>query len=120
MKKAVDVAIIIPDEGPVLTLARIGRLDLLEMFSAPIHIVDQVQYEVIKPQNDPQGRVAAWLKRMHNQIVIIETTIGLGFKTAISRGQNPSGGNLGEIAVDEYATRLALTGSPLFVPLVLF
>jgi hypothetical protein len=41
-RRTVDVAVIIPDASPVLTLARIGRLDLFETFSTPIHIVDQV------------------------------------------------------------------------------
>jgi hypothetical protein len=104
----------------VLTLARIGRLDLFETFTAPIHIVDQVRYENTRPANDPNGEVRAWLERMGNRIVIEETLLGLGFRTKIERGEMPSGANLGEIAVDEYATRLALTGSPTFVPLVLF
>ena len=40
-RKIVDVAVIIPDASPVLTLARIGRVDLLGSFAAPIKIVDQ-------------------------------------------------------------------------------
>jgi hypothetical protein len=40
-RKIVDIAVIIPDASPVLTLARINRLDLFETFSAPIEIVDQ-------------------------------------------------------------------------------
>jgi predicted nucleic acid-binding protein len=67
-KKTLDVKIIIPDASPILTLARVGRLDLLQLFAVPIHIVDQVHYEVTKPENDVQGRVAdmfrsQWLKR---------------------------------------------------------
>jgi len=58
-RKIVDIAVIIPDASPVLTLARIHRLDLFETFSAPIEIVDQVHYEITKPANDPEGRVAA-------------------------------------------------------------
>ena len=46
--------------------------------------------------------------------------IGFGFKTKLERGEAPPSGNLGEIAVDEYATRLAHRGSQTFVPLVLF
>ena len=43
VRKIFDVAVIIPDASPVLTLARIGGLDLLGAFQAPIRIVDQVQ-----------------------------------------------------------------------------
>jgi hypothetical protein len=120
-RRTVDVAIIIlPDASPVLTLARIGRLDLFATFTAQIHIVDQVGYEITRPANDLKGEVRAWLKRMGNRIMIEETLVGFGFRTKIEGGETPSGANLGEIAVDEYATRLALHGSPTFVPLVLF
>jgi hypothetical protein len=119
-RKAVDVAVIIPDASPVITLARIDRLDLFETFTAPIRIVDQVRYQVTRAANDPDGRVAAWLARMGNRIAIVETLVEFGFRTKLERGETPKGGNLGEIAVDEYATQLALAASPTFVPLVLF
>ncbi len=119
-RKAVDVAVIIPDASPVITLARIDRLDLFETFTAPIRIVDQVRYQVTRAANDPDGRVAAWLARMGNRIAIVETLVGFGFRTKLERGETPKGGNLGEIAVYEYATQLALAASPNFVPLVLF
>ena len=38
-RKTVDVAVIIPDASPVLTLARIGRVDLLGSFSVPVRFV---------------------------------------------------------------------------------
>jgi hypothetical protein len=119
-RKSVDVAVIIPDASPVLTLARINRLDLFETFAAPVQIVDQVHYEITKAANDPNGLVAAWLKRMGNRIAIIETNVGIGFQVRRSRNPDTPGGNLGEIAVDEYATQLALAASPTFIPLVLF
>jgi hypothetical protein len=119
-RRAIDVAVIIPDASPVITLARIDRLDLFETFTAPIQIVDQVQYEITKPANDPDGKVAAWLMRMGNRVTIVETLVGFGFRTKLEQGETPWGGNLGEIAVDEYATQLALAASPTFVPLVLF
>jgi hypothetical protein len=119
-RRPVDVAVIIPDASPVLTLARIGRIDLLGSFSAPVQIVDQVHYEVTKPENDPNGEVAAGLKRLHNRIQIIETNVGVGYQTRRLRDPLTPSGNLGEIAVDEYATTLAATSGPNFVPLVLF
>lgn len=116
----VDVAVIIPDASPVFAFARIDRLDLFEFFSAPIQIVDQVHYEITKATNDRNGKVAAWLKRMGNRITIIETLVGFGFRTKMERGETPRSINLGEIAVDEYATLLVRTAPPNFVPLVLF
>lgn len=119
-RKPVDVAVIIPDASPVLTMARIGRMDLLGSFSVPVHIVDQVHYEIIKTENDPNGEVASGLIRLHNRINIIETNVGVGYQTRRRRDPLTPGGNLGEIAVDEYATTLAATSGPNFVPLVLF
>lgn len=54
-RKIVDVAVIIPDASPVLTLARVGRIDLLGTFAVPIKIVDQVHDEITRPENDPRG-----------------------------------------------------------------
>ena len=59
IRKSVDVAVIIPDASPVLTLARVGRLDLPRSFTVPIKIVDQVHFEITKPENDTRGEVAA-------------------------------------------------------------
>ena len=85
--------------------------------SAPIKIVDQVEYEVKKKKNDPDGKVSAWLDRKRNEIEVVETLIGFGFKVKLERGETPPGGNLGEMAVDEYAARLANRASPTFIPL---
>jgi hypothetical protein len=119
-REIVDVAVIIPDASPVLTLARIGRVDLLGSFTVPIKIVDQVHFEITKPRNDPDGAVAAGLRRLHNQIEIVETNVGVGYKIRHARDPREPSSNLGEIAVDEYATMLAHTTGPGFVPLVLF
>jgi hypothetical protein len=80
-RRTVDVAVIIPDASPVLTLARIGRIDLLGSFTVPVRIVDQVRHEITKPENDPKGEVAAALARLHNQIEIVETNVGVGYQT---------------------------------------
>jgi predicted nucleic acid-binding protein len=119
-KTIVDIALIIPDASPVLTLARVDRLDLLMVFNVPIKIVDQVHYEITKPQNDTLGRVAAFVQRYGNHIEIVETVVGVGFKTLRARNPDTPSSNLGEEAVSEYARRLAKTSGPSFVPLVLF
>jgi hypothetical protein len=119
-RKVVDVAVIIPDASPVLTLARIGRIDLLGSFTVPIRIVDQVHFEITRSENDPSGEVSTALNRLHNRIEVIETNVGVGFQTRLARNPHEPSSNLGEIAVDEYATMLADATGPGFVPLVLF
>jgi len=118
-RKMVDEAVIIPDASPVRTLGGIDRIDLLGRFSVPVRVVDQVYYEITKPANDPKGEVAAGLRRLHNQIEIVETNVGVGFQTRLGRDPLTPSGNLGEIAVDEYATMLAHSTGPAIVPLVL-
>ena len=71
-RKTVDVAVIIPDASPVLTLAWIGRLDLLDTFAVPVRLVDQVLHEITKPENDPNGSVFDGLKRLHNRLEIVD------------------------------------------------
>jgi hypothetical protein len=79
-----------------------------------------VLYEITNTQNDPDGEVAAALKQLHNQIDIVETNVGVGYQTRRARNPQEPSANLGEIAVDEYATSLARMTGPTFVPLVLF
>ena len=119
-RKTIDIAVVIPDASPVLTLARVGRVDLLGHFAVPIRIVDQVYFEITRPQNDPQGLAAAGLARLHNSIEIIETNVGVGYQTRRARNPGEPSGNLGEIAVDEYVSSLTRATSPGFIPLVLF
>lgn len=120
VRRTVDVAVIIPDASPVLTLARVGRLDLLGSFTVPVRIVDQVYWEITKPENDAEGKIKAALARLHNQIEIVETNVGVGYQTRRARNPQTPSRDLGEIAVDEYATSLARHTRPNFVPLVLF
>ena len=119
-KKIVGVAVILPDASPILTLARIGRLDLLYGFGVPIHIVDQVYWEVTKSAHDPDGVIKAALARLHNRLHIIETSTGVGYKIRSAKDPSIRSRNLGEIAVSEYAVSLRKSNGPNFIPLVLY
>lgn len=119
-RRSVDIAVVIPDASPILTLARIARVDLLARFAVPIRIVDQVMFEITRPENDPSGAAAAGLQRLGNRIEVVETNVGIGFQARRARDAATPSGNLGEIAVDEYASALAQGTGPGFVPLVLF
>lgn len=118
-RKVVDIDVVLIDASPLLTLARVERLQALEHFAVPLKIVDQVAYEASKPDNDVTGRVRDWLERRGNQIDIIETSVGVGFATRRSRDPQTPSRNLGELAVEEYALQHILRG-PSHTPLVLF
>ncbi len=60
------------------------------------------------------------LKRMGNQIQIIETLTGLGFQAKRARDAKTPSGSVGELAVNEYAITLTRSGGPRFVPLVFY
>jgi hypothetical protein len=65
-RRTIDVAVIIPDASPVLTLARLGRIDLLGSFSVPVRIVDQVNFEIRRQEN--VARTAPQLGRLRTDI----------------------------------------------------
>jgi hypothetical protein len=119
-KQIVDVAVILADASPIRTLHRIGRLDVLSLFNLTIHIVDHVHWEVIKPENDPDGSIAAGLFKLGNQIQIVETLTGLGFQAKRAKDPKTPSRNVGEQAVNEYAVSLARSNGPRFVPLVFY
>jgi hypothetical protein len=114
------VKVIIPDASPLLTLARVGRLDVFRHFVVTIQIVDVVKEEAMRPVNDVTGNVRKWFGTLPNNVEIVDTTVGLGLKARRERGEDPPTGQLGEIAVDEHATVLARQGNAAMIPLVLF
>jgi hypothetical protein len=114
------IKVIIPDASPLLTLGRIGRLDVFRHFVVTIQIVDVVKEEAMRRINDVTGNVRTWFNALPNNVEIIDTTVGLGLRARRDRGEDPPTGQLGEIAVDEHATALARQGNAAMIPLVLF
>lgn len=107
IRRNVPITLVVPDASPLLSLGRIGRLDIFSAFVVPIHIVDVVAEEAVRPQNDVNGAVRAWLDKRPNNISIIETNVGLGLRHRRERGETPQTGNLG---------RLPLTNTRRFSP----
>ena len=72
------IAVVMPDTGPLISLARIGRLDLLDRFRSQILITDAVQVELMDgPQDGPdQITLTEWIARGGNRIRIVETAYG--------------------------------------------
>ncbi len=74
---AVELAI--PDSGPLISLGRIDRLDLLDRFNCPIVITDMVAGEVLRGMpGSPDAMIFRdWFRQGGNRIQTIETSIGL-------------------------------------------
>ena len=72
------IAIVMPDTGPLISLARIDRLDLVERFRSQILITDAVQIELMDGPEDAPDRVALskWIASGGNRIHVVETAYG--------------------------------------------
>lgn len=72
------IRLVIPDSGPLISLARIGRLDLIDRFRCPILITDVVEMELLDgPADGPDASaVKDWLGNRGNRIQIVETSYG--------------------------------------------
>ena len=98
MYKRKPVTLIIPDAGPLITLAIADRLELLQKFGRKILIMDVVREECLRKADVPEyPRLKAWFeKNGHNQAQIMATPFLAAFREAAR--QAASGG-------DPFATR---------------
>jgi len=71
--------IVIPDSGPLISLGRIDRLDLLDRFRCSILITDMVAEEVLRgtPGAPDRHVFRKWFEARGNQVQAVETSIGL-------------------------------------------
>ena len=74
--------LVVPDSGPLIGLALIDRLDLLEKFSCAILVTDMVRYEVERGGSEAPDRpvLERWFARQSNQVQVVETTYGLMYR----------------------------------------
>ncbi|MCY4261263.1 MAG: hypothetical protein OXC91_13500 [Rhodobacteraceae bacterium] len=72
------ITVVIPDTGPLISLARADRLDLIDRFNSPILIADAVAMELLHgpPAAPDRTRLEAWLAQSSNRIQIVPTSIG--------------------------------------------
>ncbi len=71
--------IVIPDSGPLISLGRIDRLDLLDRFRCSILITDMVAEELLRgtPGAPDRHVFKKWFEARGNQVQAVETSIGL-------------------------------------------
>jgi hypothetical protein len=101
------VEIVLPDAGPLISLALGEALPELLKLGIPVHIVDQVLFEVTGNLNHPGAKEARDFVAAHpSQVHIAQTTVGR--LAALERLTNPAVKHrgLGEAAISEFLSRI--------------
>jgi len=101
------VEIIMPDAGPLISLAMAGELDTLRKVKRPIRIVDQVLYEVTKSNAYPGAKeVKAFVDAHPESILVTKTNVGRLAAMERARDPNAKQRGLGDAAIAEFMRRL--------------
>lgn len=91
MSRSVDI--IIPDSGPIISLAHADRLDLIDVFTRPVQVMDVVKLECLrKPESPDHQRLQDWFQRKDNSVEIVTTPLIDAYQKALEQersGSNP-------------------------------
>lgn len=122
MSRAVDL--IIPDSGPLISLAHARRLDLVLVFERPVVIADIVKLECLKKPGSPDHDVlATWFERMGNRIRIEDTGMKGVYEAALERERSGeearATSGYGDAAFAYMLRRIDLIAGADAIPLVL-
>lgn len=98
---------LLPDAGPLITLAYADALDLLLKPGWTVALVDMVLHEVTRNETPTSARIAAWARA--NSIPVLETTIYRRYKNA-GTASPVRKANLGELAIQEAMSEFAVAG----------
>ena len=108
MTKAAKASVLLlPDAGPLITLAYADALDLLLKPGWPVKIVDMVLHEVTRNATPTSEKIRRWVAE--RSILVLSTRVFQCYQAAQSSGEAPRKSNLGELAIQETMTELALT-----------
>ena len=100
--------ILLPDAGPLITLAYADALDLLIQPGWPVRIVDMVLHEVTLNATPTSEKIRGWVTAQRPGI--LATRVHKHYQSALAQGrERPRKANLGEIAIQEVMHELALT-----------
>jgi hypothetical protein len=86
MMKLSPVTLVIADSGPLISLAVVDRLDLLQSFGTPVFVTDAVMYECTRLSSRPGAdRLRAWFEVAgDNQHRIVKTPFGAAYLEALA------------------------------------
>jgi hypothetical protein len=109
MSTASDIALL-PDAGPLITLAYADALDLLFKPRWSVMLVDMVLHEVTRNQTPTSEKLAQWVKSNKLPVRITEDLPALPAEHWPQRAARKS--NLGELAIQEAMNDFALEQPP--------
>jgi hypothetical protein len=103
---------LLPDAGPLITLAYADALDVLFKPGWRVAVVDMVQHELTRNQTPTSDKLARWMQS--NAIAILPTqTFAQHQQSAADAAAAPrKKANLGELAVQETINQFALQQPP--------
>lgn len=100
------VVLVIPDAGPLISLGKIDRLDILLTLGHPIYVVDQVRYEVTKDKRFADAsRIEGFMRDHANVVREFATAVGGAAASRRAGGEIRQPGQ-GEAAIAELLSRL--------------
>lgn len=102
---------LLPDAGPLITLAYADALDVLLKPSWSVELVDMVLHEVTRNQTPTSERIDTWARK--NKLPILPTRTYQHYQQYAPSGEVlPKKSNLGELAIQEAMNDFALTIPP--------
>lgn len=102
---------LLPDAGPLITLAYADALDVLSKPGWSVELVDMVLHEVTRNQTPTGVRIDAWARE--NKLPILSTKTYQYHQQRVSSGESlQKKSNLGELAIQEAMNDFALTSPP--------
>ena len=110
MSKPADI-VLLPDAGPLISLAYADALDLLFKPGWTVALVDMVLQEVTRNQTPASDKLARWAQS--HAIPVLSTQIHQRYQQMLASGPfAPKRSNLGELAIQEAMNGFALEQIP--------
>lgn len=103
--------VLLPDAGPLITLAYADALDLLFRPSWSVALVDMVLHEVTRNQTPTSDKLARWAQA--NKLPVLPTSIHAHHQHNLATlAWPPRKSNLGELAIQECMGHFAVAAPP--------
>ncbi|HQS19534.1 MULTISPECIES: hypothetical protein [unclassified Acidovorax] len=103
--------VLLPDAGPLITLAYADALDVLFRPGWEVALVDMVLLEVTRNQTPTSDKLAQWAQTNH--VPVLTTRIHERYQQSLYSGSAPPRkSNLGELAIQESMNHFAVEQPP--------